>query len=131
MIHFFSNHKIIFVVTNIIFIVFYLFPGSLAGFLVFNDLTKQPQITPDFFEISSNHFYAFFLISIIGILTFYNSPKLIYFVILLILYSIILELFHMIIPKRTFQYEDLFGNLYGVIASIFLLCIKKVYEKFK
>ena len=60
MIHFFSNHKIIFVVTNIIFIVFYLFPGSLAGFLVFNDFSKQPQITPDFFEISSNHFYVFF-----------------------------------------------------------------------
>jgi hypothetical protein len=131
MIHFFSNHKIIFVVTNIIFIVFYLFPGSLAGFLVFNDFSKQPQITPDFFEISSNHFYAFFLISIIGILTFYNSPKLIYFVILLIFYSIILELLHMIIPNRTFQYEDLFGNLYGVITSIFLLFIKKVYEKFK
>jgi len=131
MIHFFSNHKIIFVVTNIIFIVFYLFPGSLVGFLVFNDFSKQPQITPDFFEISSNHFYAFFLISIIGILTFYNSPKLIYFVILLIFYSIILELLHMIVPKRTFQYEDLFGNLYGVLIVMIFWNIYKFYEKNK
>ena len=49
MIHFFSNHKIIFKLTNLVLITIYLYPGSLAGFVVYNDFSKQPQLTPDFF----------------------------------------------------------------------------------
>ena len=131
MIHFFSNHKIIFKLTNFVLLIVYLYPGSLVGFFIYNDFTKQPQLTPDFFNISSNHFYVFTIVSVLGVLTYFQLKKLYYLFGLLIFYSIILELLHILIPNRTFQYEDLFGNLYGVIASIFLLCIKKVYEKFK
>ena len=48
MIHFFSNHKIIFKLTNLVLLIVYLYPGSLAGFFIYNDFTKQPQLTPDF-----------------------------------------------------------------------------------
>ena len=44
MIHFFSNHKIIFKLTNLILLIIYLYPGSLAGFVVYNDFTKQPLV---------------------------------------------------------------------------------------
>jgi len=48
--------KIIFHFLNIILIFFYLFPGSILGWFLYKDLTKQPQLTNDFMNISSNHF---------------------------------------------------------------------------
>ena len=55
--------KITFHFLNIITIFLYLFPGSILGWLYYKDLTKQPQLTDDFISISSNHFYAFFVLS--------------------------------------------------------------------
>ena len=46
---------------NLTLIIFYLYPGSLIGFFLYSDSSIQPQITRDFL-ISSNHFYAFFLL---------------------------------------------------------------------
>jgi hypothetical protein len=131
MIHFFSNHKIIFKLTNLVLLIVYLYPGSLAGFVVYNDFTKQPQLTPDFLNISSNHFYVFTIVSVLGVLTYFELKKFNYLFGFLILYSIILELLHIIIPKRTFQYEDLLGNLYGVLIVMIFWNIYKFYEKNK
>ena len=41
----------------------------------------------------------------------------------LIFSSIILELMHLFIPNRSFQYSDLFGNIIGVLISILLFSI--------
>ena len=69
MIKLFTKYKIIFYFINLCLLILYLFPGSLIGWLLYNDLRIQPQITKDFI-ISSNHFYAFAIISIIGFFTF-------------------------------------------------------------
>ena len=69
MTNFFSKFKIIFYFLNVILIFLYLFPGSLLGIIIYDNKKIQPQLTPDFF-ISSNHFYVFTLISIIGFLSF-------------------------------------------------------------
>ena len=71
MINFFPNYKIIFYLTNFFLIILYIFPGSLPGLVFYGDKEIQPQITPDFI-ISSNHFYIFVLVSLIGFLTFLN-----------------------------------------------------------
>ena len=71
---FFSTYKVIFYIINILLIILYLYPGSLLGWIIYDNKSIQPQITPDF-VISSNHFYVFVLISIIGFLTFANSKK--------------------------------------------------------
>jgi hypothetical protein len=44
----------------------------------------------------------------------------------LFLLSIILELFHLIIPNRGFEWSDLFGNIMGLI---FVIIINKVKNK--
>ena len=75
MIKFFSNFKIIFYSINFSLIFLYLFPGSLIGYVVYGSKKIQPQITPDFI-ISSNHFYVFVLISIIGFFTFTKKNQL-------------------------------------------------------
>ena len=116
---FFSKNKLIFYLINLIIIIFYIFPGSILGLVIYNDIKIQPQITPDFI-ISSNHFYLFVLLSIIGLLTFMTTKQRKYLIIYLLVLSIILELFHFVIPSRSFQWSDLFGNLFGVFVVIFL-----------
>ena len=129
MINFFSNHKIIFYLTNFSLIFLYLFPGSLIGLILYNDKKIQPQITSDF-VISSNHFYVFLLLSIISFLSFNKVGQSKIVAIYLILLSIILEIFHIIIPERSFQWSDLFGNLMGVIIVILFRNLINKYGDF-
>jgi len=127
---FFSRYKIIFYFNNILLIILYLYPGSLLGWIIYDNKSIQPQITPDF-VISSNHFYIFVLISIIGFLTFANSKKNILLILYLIFLSVTLEIFHLVIPERSFQWSDLIGNLLGVIVVILLNNFINKYGRFK
>jgi len=118
--------KIIFHILNIIFIILYIYPGSLLGFLIYKDISKQPQISPDFM-VSSNHVYAFLLLSFLGLVSYLKTFKII--ILYLISISIILELLHLIIPNRSFQFSDLFGNIIGVLLSIFILILFNFWRK--
>tara|TARA_B100000035_G_C20669544_1_gene409006 strand:+ start:73 stop:462 length:390 start_codon:yes stop_codon:yes gene_type:complete len=129
MIKFFSNNKIIFYFINFFFIILYIYPGSLIGLILYQNIKMQPQITPNFI-ISSNHFYVFLLISIIGFLSFYKSKYLKNLIIYLICLSIILESSHLVIPERSFEWSDLFGNLFGVIVVILTHNLINKYENF-
>ena len=113
---------LIFKLSNICLIILYLFPGSILGFFLYNDYSRQPQITGDFFNISSNHIYTFSLITILGLFAFKLKKRLFAYLVCL---SIVLELFHLVIPNRSFQIGDLNGNLLGVIISFL---IYKFYE---
>tara|TARA_B100001250_G_scaffold412741_1_gene444778 strand:- start:589 stop:984 length:396 start_codon:yes stop_codon:yes gene_type:complete len=130
MIKFLSKYKFIFYLVNACLIILYLFPGSILGFFIHGDLQIQPQITADFI-VSTNHVYAFFLVSLLGILSFKNSKKLNILIIYLLSLSIILEIFHLVIPGRSFELPDLFGNLIGVIIVIIINYFYKKYERFK
>ena len=122
----FSNFKIIFYFFNFCLIFLYIFPGSLIGLIIYGNKNIQPQITSDFM-ISSNHFYVFILTSVIGFLTFKKTNQIKILKIYLILLSVILEIFHIVIPERTFQWPDLFGNLLGVFLVIL---IKNLINKY-
>ena len=111
---------------NLILIIFYLYPGSLLGFFLYNDISIQPQITRDFL-ISSNHFYAFIVLSIVGIITYNKSNKINFLITYLVFLSIILEFLHIIIPNRNFELNDLFGNFLGVVLLITFYKIKNRY----
>jgi len=130
MIKFFSNYKIVFYSINFSLIFLYLFPGSLIGQVFYGSKEIQPQITPDFI-ISSNHFYVFVLVSIIGFLTFITEKQVKILIIYLFLISLVLELLHLIIPHRTFQWSDIFGNLIGVVVVILIRNLINKYGVFK
>ena len=123
-----SKTKILFNIINTIFIVLYVYPGSILGFLIYGELHKQPQLTSDFISISSNHLYAFLVLSLLGLVAYYKSKKL-FILNYLILGSIILEVLHLAIPNRSFQYGDLFGNIIGVLLSIILFNIYNFWRK--
>ena len=131
MIKFLNKHKIIFYLINFCIIFLYLFPGSLYGCIFLGDCSIQPQITPDLALISSNHFYAFSVLSVSGYLTYTKKKYINYLVIYLFLIAIILEILHLTIPERSFQWSDLFGNLLAVIIVFFIYNLINKYEVFK
>ena len=109
---------------NIILIVLYLYPGSIFGYVLYKNFSIQPQITRDFL-ISSNHFYVFIILSIVGILAFINTKKINFLIKYLFVISILLEFLHMFIPNRSFELSDLFGNIVGVIVVVVVYKIKQ------
>ena len=113
---------------NIVLIIFYLYPGSILGCFLYSDCYTQPKITQDF-VVSANHVYAFILLASLGVFSFHNTKKINFLIIYLFLLSIILELFHIIIPIRAFEMIDLFGNIAGVILVVFIYKIIIRYVK--
>ena len=117
---------------NLILIIFYLYPGSILGCYLYDNCYTQPQLTQNFvitsnYWVSSNHFYIFTILSVLGIFAYKNTKKIKFLITYLFLLSIVLELAHIVIPVRAFEWTDLFGNIAGVI---FVIIIYKVKDKY-
>ena len=119
--------KVLFHITNILLIILYLYPGSILGWLIYGNIQKQPQITSDFI-FSSNHVYAFLILSLLGLFSYYKKNIKILFLYLFFI-SIFLEYLHYMIPQRSFEYKDLFGNFFGVLIVFLLSNIYKFFKK--
>ena len=122
---FFPYLKILFYIANIVLITLYVFPGSILGWFIYGNIGLQPQITTDFI-VSSNHVYAFVTLSILGYIS-YENKKLNFLFIYLFLISVFLEILHIIVPNRGFEFSDLFGNIIGVLIVYFFY---QIYEYF-
>ena len=120
--------KTTFHIFNIGLILIYLYPGSIFGWIVYGDKQKQPQLTSDFLIFSSNHFYTFIILSILGIFSYYKNKVKILFMYLFFI-SIFLELCHILIPQRSFQYQDLFGNFLGIFLVFIVFYLYKYFQK--
>ena len=117
--------KIFFHFINLVFLILYLYPGRIFGYLLYGNLNKQPKISPDFY-FSSNHVYAFIFLTLFGLISHINKNKIIFYFTFI---SIFLELAHLVIPNRSFQFSDLFGNILGVLISILIIKIYNNLEK--
>ena len=120
--------KFIFHIANILLIVFYLFPGSITGCLLYNDCKTQPQLTSDFI-VSSNHVYVFTIISLLGFVTYAKDKVFKIIIAYFFFIAIFLELAHIIIPERSFEVKDLGGNIFGVVISLVIFLIFKIRKK--
>ena len=121
--------RIIFHILILILIILSLYPGSILGFLLYGDTGLQPQITKDFLYISSQHLYVYFLVSALGFFSYLRDEKFNLVVIYLFFLSIILEVAHLIISERSFQIEDLTGNILGVLIAYIIVIIYKFWRK--
>ena len=94
------------------------FPGSLIGYFFYGNLSQQPNLVATPIGTSINHLFVFTLITILALITrlrvktFFNSFKFILFI------SCILEISHLIIPNRAFEFYDLIANILGVVIVI-------------
>ena len=109
-------------------IVISLFPGSLLGLFLYDDLSRQPDLINNPFGTAINHFIYYFYISILGLCLYlrsYNFQKIVYRLFFL---SIFLEILQLIIPRRTFEIVDVSANFAGVLVAY---CLIKIYKFWK
>ena len=123
--------KYLYYFSLIALLILYLFPGSLIGYFFYGDFGKQPNLIPNPTGTSINHALAFLYLSIICLIGYSRDKSFFRTIIFLILLSIILELFHYFIPNRSFEFLDLFANLFGTALGILMIIIYKKYQKIK
>ncbi len=109
-------------------LILYLFPGSLIGYFLYGDFSQQPDMIPNPIGTSINHTLAFFYLSILGLISYMRGAGFKQTSIFLIALSLLLELSHLIIPNRSFEFLDLFANLLGTLLAIVIIFI---YRKWK
>ena len=113
-----NSLKVLFYFSLIILIILYLFPGSLIGYFLYGNLGQQPNLITNPIGTSINHFICFSYITLLAIIVrskeknIFNSYKIILF------FSCILEISHLIIPNRAFELYDLIANTTGVIMIL-------------
>ena len=120
--------KYLFYLSFVILLILYLFPGSLIGYFLYGNLSKQPDFISNPIGTSINHLLFFFYLSILGFMFRRKQKKFINSFSFLFLISIILELLHHIIPHRAFEPNDLYANTLGVLMAYFIF---KFFKKIK
>tara|TARA_B110001452_G_C14985667_1_gene344579 strand:+ start:127 stop:507 length:381 start_codon:yes stop_codon:yes gene_type:complete len=118
--NFFKLAEYLYYVSLVILFILYLFPGSLIGYFLYDNLGQQPSIISNPIGTSINHLLFFIYLSTISLTSRLRNKKLINSFQFLFCISILLELLHLIIPNRAFEYYDLFANLLGVSLVVII-----------
>tara|TARA_Y100001970_G_scaffold290327_1_gene423721 strand:- start:498 stop:893 length:396 start_codon:yes stop_codon:yes gene_type:complete len=101
-------------------LILYLFPGSLIGYFLYGNLGQQPNLITNPIGTSINHLIFFSYITLLAITirprvkNIFTSYKVILFI------SFILEILHLIIPNRAFEFYDLIANIFGVVIVLLI-----------
>ena len=121
--------KFIFHISVLFLIIISLYPGSLFGYLLYDDFGRQPNLIKNPIGTAINHFICYAYISLLGLFIYLrmeNFQRVFYGLLFL---SIILELLHLIIPNRAFELGDLIGNILGVIVAYSVVKIYLYFNK--
>ena len=121
--------KYIFHFSVLFLIIISLWPGSLLGFLFYNDWGKQPDLVENPLGTTINHFIYYIYLSLLGFFIYLKSENFKKLVYGLFFLSITLELLHFIIPNRSFQLVDLLGNILGVTVAYLVIKIYLFFDK--
>ena len=123
--------KFIFHISVFFLIIISLFPGSLLGYFLYNDLGKQPDLINNPIGTAINHFIYYFYVSVLGLCLYLkdrNFKKLLYSLFFL---SIVLEALQFIVPRRAFEIYDVSANFAGVLVAYCLITIYKFWNSYE
>ena len=121
--------KFTFHISVLILIIISLFPGSLLGFFLYDDLSRQPNLIANPFGTAINHFICYFYVSMLGLCLYLRSNNFQKLVYSLFFLSIILEVLQFIVPNRAFEIYDISANFAGVLVAYFLVKIYQFWSK--
>lgn len=121
--------KLIFHTSILILIILSLYPGSLLGYLIYGNLSQQPIIVENPFGATINHFFYYFYVTLLGAILYIKNKNLKKLVFGLFFLAIILEVLQLLVPNRSFQIEDLIGNILGVTVAYFVLKIYLLFNR--
>lgn len=113
--NFFKLAEYLYYFSLAVLLILYLFPGSLIGYLLYGNLSQQPNLINNPIGTSINHFFFFIYLSSLCLISRGRDKSLINSFQFLFCISILLELSHLFVPNRAFEYYDLFANSVGVI----------------
>ena len=100
--------------------ILYLFPGSLIGYLLYEDLGKQPNLVDNPIGTSINHLFCVMYLTTLAVICNLTQNEIFttfYFILFL---SVFLEVLHYIIPHLSFDLYALFATV-SVVSIILLL----------
>ena len=113
----------------LVLLILYLFPGSLIGYFLYGNLGKQPNLIANPIGTSINHLIFFSYITVLAIIVRLRIKNIFTNYLVILFISCVLEIFHLFIPNRAFEFFDLFANSAGVvIAFLLLISIKKIRQ---
>ena len=121
--------KFIFRTCIIFLIILSVFPGSLLGLVLYQDLSRELNVIKNPFGAAINHFISYFCVATLGFFIYLRTENFKKLVQGMLLLSIILEIIQLIIPYRAFQISDLIANFSGVLAAYFLVKIYLFFDK--
>ena len=98
--------------------ILYLFPGSLIGYFLFGNLGQQPNLIPNPIGTSINHFIYFGFITVLATIIRLNVKNIFTDFRNILFTSFVLEILHIIIPNRAFEFYDLVANVLGVVVVL-------------
>jgi VanZ family protein len=111
----------------VILFILYLFPGSLIGYFLYGNLAQQPDLIPNPIGTSINHLISFLFLGFLAFTVRVKEKKFINSFQFLLFTSILLEILHLFIPNRAFEYYDLFANCMGItLTYLFIQIILKI-----
>ena len=121
--------KFIFNISILLLIIISLYPGSLVGFILYDDISRELDFINNPAGTSINHFIYFFYVSTLGLCLYLRNKNFKKFVYGLFFLSITLEILHLIVPNRAFELGDLIGNFLGVLVAYFLVRVYLHFSK--
>ena len=102
----------------IILFVIYLFPGSLIGYLLYDNLSKQPNLVPNPAGTSINHLIYFSWLTLLAVIVRIRIKNIFTNIYIIFFIAIFSEIAHLIVPNRAFEYSDLLANILGVLLIV-------------
>ena len=121
--------KFAFHILVLLLIIISLFPGSLLGHILYDDLGRQPNLIKNPFGTAINHFICYFFVSMLGLCLYLKNPNFQKLTYGLFFLSIILEVLQFIIPNRSFEIYDVSANFTGVLFAYLIVRIYQLWSK--
>ena len=100
-----------------------IYPGNLVNLV----LTGDPTTYPGGDKVS--HFLTYFVLGVLFNLSYKKNSFFKILIVFLILFSIIMELLHMVIPNRFYENFDLLMNFLGLVIGIYIMNINQLFSR--
>ena len=104
----------------LVLLILYLFPGSLIGYFLYGNLSQQPNLITNPIGTSINHLIFFSYITVLAIIIRLRTNNIFTNYVFILFISCLLEILHLIIPKRAFELNDLIANFTGVVIILLI-----------
>ena len=99
------------------------YPGNLINLVLIGDPTTYPG------GDKVSHFLSYFVLGVLFNLSYKKNNFFKIMISFLVLFSIIMELLHMVIPNRYYENFDLLMNFLGLVIGVYIINIHQLFSR--